>query len=257
LHLLRDLTAKYPSWSVWKNPESAFSGPGDIDSLAPPAVWDDIEQTFREWADSYGLSPVIVCRHVPQGPHFIAIDPEWPHMLILDVKKCSTWRGSTLIDHRQLQEVSIIGDQGFRRVRPGAEGVLKLLLNGTLKGGKPNPEGLEGKGVIPLLESDPEGVELASRWMGPLSGTLRSAVDTLLQGGWDRRSMVAIEAWAVLRSLKEPRTAVSRLVFNRYTLPRCQILRSVRYDHRRVPDDRETWIEEISVDHEVDVVPTS
>lgn len=255
LPLLQDLTAKYPSWSVWKNPESAFTGPGDIDSLAPPEQWDAIEETFREWAVATGLGPLIVCRHVPQGPHFVAVSPEWPYMLILDVKERSTWRGSTLVDYQRMPTVAIIEERGFRRIRPGAEGVVKLVLNGVLKGGRPNPEGLRIKSVTELLSSDREGVELAAGWFKPFTGTLLSGVDALLEGGWDRKSMSTIEAWAAVKALAEPRVAASRYIFNHYTLPRCPVLQSVRKDDRRIPDDADRWFEEISVDHEVDLVP--
>lgn len=255
LPLLQDLTAKYPSWSVWKNPESAFTGPGDTDSLAPPEQWDAIEGTFREWAEHSGLAPVIVCRHVPQGPHFITADPNRAHMLILDVKERSTWRGSTLIDYHTMPQVTMIEDRGFRRIRPGAEGVVKLVLNGVLKGGRPNPDGLEVKNVAGLLASDREGVELAAKWFKPFSGQLLAGVDSLLEGGWDRRSMATVEAWAALKAIAEPRVAISRLVFNKYTLPRCPVLQSVRKDNRQIPADADRWFEQISVDHEVDLIP--
>lgn len=255
LPLLRDLTKKYPSWSVWKNPESAFSGPGDIDSLAPPVQWDSIERTFRSWAVANAARAIVVCRHVPQGPHFVAVLPEWGHMLILDVKERSTWRGSTLIDYEDMPEVAVIDEQGFRRIRSGAEGVAKLLLNGVLKGGRPNRVGLRDKRVFDLLKGDREGAEIASRRYRPLDGVLLSGVDRFLAGGWDRRAMAIVEAWALAKAVVEPRTAISRLIFNGYTLPRCPILRSVRTDHRSIPEERAAWFEQISTDHEVELFP--
>ncbi len=255
--LLRELTVEYPSWAVWKNPESAFVGPGDIDSLAPPEIWDEIEHTFKSWASSHGFTPIIVCRHVPQGPHFIAVDPGWPHMLILDVKKLSTWRGSTLVDHRHLSEAAIVEDRGFRRIRPGAEGVAKFLLNGVLIGGRANHRGLELKGVEDLLRADREGVEMAAAWLGPLSGTLIAGIDAFLAGGWDRRAMAAVEAWATIRSVLEPKTAASRLLFKYWGVKRCEILQSVRGNDREIPEDEESWLKRIAVDHQVEVRPTN
>lgn len=254
--LLRELTVRYPSWAVWKNPESAFVGPGDIDSLAPPETWDEIEHTFKSWASGHGFTPIIVCRHVPQGPHFIAVDPGWPHMLILDVKELSTWRGSTLVEHRHLSEVAIVEDRGFRRIRPGAEGVVKFLLNGVLVGGRANLRGLELKGVKDLLTADREGVEMAAGWFGPMSDTLIAGVDAFLAGGWDRRAMATVEAWATMRSVLEPKTAASRLRF-KWGVKRCEILQSVRGSDRKIPDDVESWLKRIAVDHQVEVRPTS
>lgn len=255
LPLLRDLTDRFPGWTVWKNPESAFDGPGDIDSMAPPEQWDVIEEVFKDWARKSGLRPTIVCRHVPQGPHFITVHPDWPHMLILDVKELSTWRGSTLIDHRRARDVAEVGDDGFRRVRPGAEGFAKLLLNGVLPGGRMNEPGLEKKGVRDLLSSDPEGVEMAIRWIEPLSRVLRRGVDAYLSGGWDRQAMATVELGFVLRSLGEPVTAVSRLWFKNHLIKQCDVLQSVRKRDRAIPEDAERWYREISVNHEVDLAP--
>ena len=72
------------------------------------------------------------------------------------------FRGSTLFVLEQLQPLTMMDDRGFRRVRPGAEGLLKLVLNGSRWGGRPNMEGLHTKHVVELLEQDPEGSELAA-----------------------------------------------------------------------------------------------
>lgn len=253
--LLRHLTDRFPSWTVWKNPESAFDGPGDIDSLAPPEQWGGIERAFKDWATEQGFRPIIVCRHVPQGPHFITVHPTWPHMLILDVKELSTWRGSTLIDFRRAREVAEVGDDGFRRIRPGVEGVIKLLLNGVLPGGRKHETSLEVKGVEALLSRDPQGVELATEWLGPLSGTLRRGIDAYMNGGWDRRAMLAIEMSFAMRALTEPKTASSRLWFKHHLIKQCDVLQSVRKRDRAIPDDAEQWFREISVNHEVDLHP--
>lgn len=255
LPLLRDLTTRFPSWAVWKNPESAFTGPGDIDSLAPREQFDAIEQAFKEWTAGNGLRPSIVCRHVPQGPHFVTFHPAWPHMLILDVKELSTWRGSTLIRYRDLAEMANVGDQGFRRLRPGAEGVVKLLLNGTLLGGRKNERGLEIKRVAALISSDPEGVELATNRMGFVSGALRKGIDAFLAGGWDRRSMLAVEAGFGLRAFAEPGTAANRLWFKHHVIKQCDVLQSVRKHDRAVQGDPEEWFRKVAMNHEVDLEP--
>jgi hypothetical protein len=254
LPLLRELTERFPAWAVWKNPESAFDGPGDIDSMAPPEQWAEIEATFKAWARERGMRPIIVCRHVPQGPHFVAVEPGWPHLLILDVKRLSTWRGSTLIGYRQLAEVTIVDERGFRRIRPGAEGVVKLMLNGVLLGGRPNWEGLRTKGVADLLAADPEGVSIVANWFGPLAGSVRNGVDAYLRGGWDRRSMAMTELYAGAMSFLEPMTALSRLVFKR-TIKDCEILQSIRRNDRHIPDPAEAWYRKVALNHEVDMDP--
>lgn len=251
LPLLRELTDTYPGWAVWKNVSSAFAGTGDVDSFAPPSDWDAIEHTFSRWAARQGLGPMIVCRHIPQGPHFIALQEGSPYLVQLDVKVRGTFRGSTLIDAWQLSDFSEIDDLGFRRVRPGVEGVIKLLMNGTRKGGAPNHNGLRVKNVRDLLATDPEGVEAASVLLGPAAGALRRGAAAVLADGWDHRAMRTVDAWCLARSVAEPGVAASRVWFLKYRAPRCPVVALIRDHDRRVPDDRSAWLAEVARDHEV------
>lgn len=252
LPLLRRLTEQHPGWSIWKNVGSAFAGTGDIDSLAPEAEWSAIEATFEGWvAERSDLGPVIVCRHIPQGPHFITLQEESPYLVQLDVKNRGTFRGSTLIDARDLQRLSEIDDLGFRRIRPGAEGVIKLCMNGLRRGGRPNPEGLQAKGVADLLRSDPDGVDAAAELLGRAADALRRGAGAVAAGSWDAVAMRQVDRWALLRSAAEPRVAASRLWFLYYQAARCPIVALIRNDDRRVPDDRLGWLREVARDHEV------
>lgn len=251
LPLLRELTETFPGWAVWKNVASAFAGTGDVDSFAPPSDWSAIEETFSRWASWQGLGPMIVCRHIPQGPHFIALQEGSPYIVQLDVKVRGTFRGSTLIDAWQLSELSEIDDLGFRRVRPGIEGVIKLLMNGTRKGGAPNPEGLRVKRVAELLRQDPEGAARASELVGAAAAPLRRGIAAVVTGGWDRRAMRQVDAWCLARSVAEPVTALSRIWFLKYQAPRCEVVTLIRDHERRVPADRDGWLRAVARDHEV------
>ena len=249
LPLLRRLTERFPTWAVWKNVESALTGHGDVDSLASPACWPAIEDEFRGWAAAHGLNRVIVCRHVPQGPHLLALGPATRHLVQLDVKERATVRGSTLVSWRTLLPLTEMDPRGFRRVRPGAEGVIKLLSNGTLPGGRMDAEGMRKKRVAELLAADPEGVAMIARLFGPAAGALRRGVDAVVGGGWDRRSMLAVEAWCLLRGAAEPRTLASRLRFKYHGRKRCPVIRTIRQDGRRLPDDVEAWMREVRRTH--------
>ncbi len=252
LPLLRRLTEQHPGWSIWKNARSAFAGTGDIDSLAPEADWPAIEATFEGWvAERPDLGPVIVCRHIPQGPHFITLQEGSPYIVQLDVKDRGTFRGSTLLDAQDLQRLSEIDSLGFRRIRPGAEGVIKLCMNGLRRGGRPNPEGLRIKGVAELLRSDPEGVAAAADLLGPAADALRRGAHAVAAGTWDARAMRQVDRWALLRSVAEPQVAASRLWFLYYQAARCPVVALIRNDDRRVPDDRVRWLQEVAHDHEV------
>lgn len=252
LPFLRQLTEQYPGWAVWKNVESALAGTGDVDSFAPPSVWPAIQRTFESWVAERGdLGPVIVCRHIPQGPHFITLQEGSPYIVQLDVKVRGTFRGSTLIDAWDLQRLSEIDPRGFRRVRPGVEGVIKLCLNGVRRGGRPNLEALREKRVADLLSSDPEGVDAGAELLGWAADALRRGAAAVVDGTWDQRSMRIVDTWSLARSLGEPRVAVSRLWFLYYRAPRCPVVSLIRDHERRVPDDREAWLRSVAEGHEV------
>ncbi|GGI05450.1 hypothetical protein [Egicoccus halophilus] len=255
LPLLRELTERHPGWAIWKNVDSAFAGTGDVDSLGPPEDWDAIRAVFEAWAARNGLGPVIVCRHIPQGPHYLALDPDSPFLVQLDVKQCGTWRGSTLVDDRDLQALSERDERGFRRVRPGAEGVIKLLMNGTRRGGGANEEGLRTKRVAELLAADPAGATAATRLVGPARRPLQRGIDAVVAGRWDLAAMRRVEAWCLARSLLEPRTALSRLWFLYHLAPRCPVVTLIRDHDRIVPEDRDGWLAEVARDHEVVTTP--
>lgn len=252
LALLREVTRRFPRWAVWKNVASALEGHGDVDSFAPPERWPEVEATWIEWVRDQGLGPAIVCRHVPQGPHYVTLEPDSPWLIQFDVKEMGTFRGSKLIDVDDLERLAELDDLGFRRIRPGSEGVLKLLYNGMRKGGRRDSRGLETKGVVGLLERDPDGAREASRLLlGPVSGAMDRAVDAVVAGGWDRPALATVEAWCAARALTQPRTAFSRLYFDRVLKKRCPVLQVIREHDRRVPGDRDAWLAEVARDHRI------
>lgn len=251
LSLLTRLTDAFPRWAVWKNVESALSGTGDVDSFAPPGDWVAIFETFRAWSEENELGPLIVCRHIPQGPHYIALQQESPYLVQLDVKNRGTFRGSTLIDYKTLLPLSEIDERGFRRVRPGAEGIIKLCMNGTLRDGGPNVEGLKQKNVRSLLAADPVGVQMASELLGRASGAVMDGAQAVIEGSWDRRAMQIVNAWSIIRGVTEPTVSLSRLYFLKIAGPRCPVIQLIRRENRVVPADREAWLASVADDHDI------
>jgi len=249
--LLVRLTNEFPGWATWKNVDSAMAGKGDVDSLAPPSDWPEIRKTFEKWAAERRYAPIVVCRHVPQGPHFVTFEPGSPYIVQLDVKERATFRGSTLVDAWSLQRLAEMDPRGYRRVRPGADGVIRLCSNAIGPGGRLNASALMLKRIPELLRSDPEGVEAMAELFGPARLALLAGVRAVLAGSWNRRAMLQVEAWALARSVAEPTVMVSRLWFGRVTLKRCPVLRIIREHDRRVPDDLEAWLDEVRVSHEI------
>ena len=248
--LLRRLTDEWSTWLVLKHPESAFTGSGDIDSAAPPESWAAIESTFCSWAAEQGLGSVISCPHAPGWLHLVALDPLGGRFYELDVNSRKLLLGSTFYQALDLLPLAMMDARGFRRVRPGAEGLLKLIHNGTRRGGRPNPEGLRVKRVRELMAADRTGMELASRLFGSARRAIRRGADACLEGEWDRGAMIAVELRFLLRAPLEPRGVLWRLWF-RVERRRCPVLRTVFRDHRQPPSDTRPWLVAVRRNHRV------
>lgn len=246
LALLADLTQACPDWLVLKNASAALAGMGDVDTFAPPDAWPTIERRFRRWAADQGLLFAGTCRHNWRGPNFIAVGPDDPYIWSLDVKRLRTFRGAVLITVDDALALAAPPDDSFHRLRPGAEGVLKLLFNGLRYGGRRNDEGLHKKGVLEALRADPAGAMEASRLVGTAAPALRRGVRALLDGDWSRRDMLAVEAWSLGRAARRPDLGVRQLWQRWVVFPTCPV---VRLPDRRIPDDRADWLRRMDEAH--------
>jgi hypothetical protein len=249
LPLLRRLTELCPNWVVWKNAESAFNGVGDIDAAADITEWPVIEREFRDWARQHGLGPVIVCHHIPGGLDLCAVPPHFDTLLEIGVKARKVWRGSTLFELDGLRPLFEIDPLGFRRIRRGAEGVFKLLLNGSRWNGCPNAEGLCTKRVRELLRSDPEGVRMAARLFGPARSAVIAGATAAAAGNWDRAAIIRIQTWALLKSLTQPTVLLRRAWFRASAKKLCPVVWALLQQHRTIPADRERWLSEVATGH--------
>jgi hypothetical protein len=235
---------------VWKNIDSAFTGGGDVDTVAPGEDWPLIQNEFHMWAKGNGLGPVIPCPHAPFLLHLVALDPRAPNdtFFELDINRRKVFLGSTLFVPADLRPLAGVYEQGFRRLRPGAEGLLKLVQNGTKRGGRIDPDGLRLKNIPQLLSEDWEGVQLTARlFKGAESAALRAA-RSVIDGGWDRKASMKIEALSLARAIKEPGSVAARLRF-RVNKRKCPVLRAVFESKRHV--DPGPWLEEVAKTHEV------
>jgi hypothetical protein len=252
LALLRRFTFTSPSWLVWKQVDSALGGDGDIDSAAAPAEWDALEEDFFAWARDFELGPVTVCRHIPGGRNLIAIPPGSPTFLEVSIKHNKAFRGSTLFELEDLAAMSEMDERGFRRVRLGAEGLLKLVLNGSKWFGRENAEGLSTKRVCNLLASDPAGVAMAARLFGGAEPAARQLADAVVRGEWDPRAMRIIEAHAVRKALRHPAVAARRAWFRVAAGRRCPIVQAIGHG-RVVGEPRAAWLDMVARTHPLDV----
>ncbi len=251
LPLLRALTEATSDWVVWKNVDSALHGTGDVDSAAPRRAWPIIVDRVGRWAQDQSLGPTIVCRHIPRTLNLLTLLPEAGALLQLEVKAGATFRGSVQFHAEDVLALSHLDDRGFRQLRPGAEGVLKLMNNGMMRGARVDQEGLEAKHVPALLGADPDGVRLMAARFGPARGALLTGVDAVLAGGWDRRAMATVEAWALAKALAQPHVVAERVWFRAVTKRRCPVLGVVYRADRRVQGDVSRWLDRAAASHRV------
>jgi hypothetical protein len=249
--LVQTLTREFPDWTIWKNADAALTGSGDIDSAAPARDWDAIVLTFRQWAHECGLGPVIECRHPPRTMFLVALDETRTTFLELDVLGRKYFRGGTLFRAEELVPLSHLDDRGFRVIRPAAQALILLLCNGLRWGGRPDFPGIRKRHVARLFEADLEGVRDVATCLHLPERSVLAAVQRLLNGNWDRRSMLKIEGSALLRSFREPRVIASRIRFRAFSKKGCPLLRAVFYGDRVIPGDPETWLREVRRDHRV------
>jgi hypothetical protein len=250
LSLLVGLTDACPGWMVMKGVESALVATGDVDSIAPSQEWVVVRDRFRSWATDSGLGPVVACTHAPYLLHLIALTDARPEFFELDVNRRKIFLGSTLFRPEDVAPMAIIDDRGFRRLPPGVEGVLKLVQNGMHRDGSPDIKGLRDKGIRDLLAEDPEGVVKAAGLFGRGRGALIRACEAVVDGGWDRRALLEMQSWCVLRGVGEPDAAMARLRFRRRKKS-CPVLISVFEHGRTIPGDRESWLESVASTHQV------
>jgi len=235
---------------LWKNADSALQGHGDFDSTAPSSLWDDITQTFSRWAADNGYGPVAACRHVPGVLFLIALDDERSTFLELDVNARKYFRGWTVFRPEDLAPLMEIDGRGFRRVRPGAEGVILLTQNGLKWGGRPDLEGLRKRRVGEILRSDPEGAHRAARLFGIAQGPLERGIGRVIEGTWDRGAMLAVEARALAGALAGPEVLLTRFQAKRIK-KRCPMLTAIFSDGRRISGDPRRWLASVAEDHQV------
>jgi hypothetical protein len=248
LPLLRDLCDLSAANAVWKNADAGLDGTGDVDFAAPRSVWPAIEDVFRSWAAEGGMGPVVACGHMPDTLFLIAVDRSRSDFVQLDVRSRMTFRGSTVFLPDDLESCSELDARGFRRLRPGAEGLLKLVVSGIAPGGRPKDRALVKEGVVELLSRDPHGMVAGAALCGPVREAARSGAEALSEGGWNRRAMATVEAWFVVKGLTEPLTAWGRARAKR-AKARCELIQTSIRSSRRIPGNLNEWLARVELDH--------
>jgi hypothetical protein len=259
LPLLRTLTELSPSWAVWKNADRAIAVSGDIDSVSAPADRDTLLHAFSHWASLHAMSPVFVCRHLPGSVLGVAVRDR-RELIELQLCERAMFRGSTLFTVRELSPLMVMDDRGFRRLRPGSEGLLLLFHNGMGRAGRPSLAGEKAKRSLELMRADPGGVHAATAVFGSAEEHARRVAEAALEGRWERGSALRVETWAMARALTEPRLLASRVIYRATGGRYCALLPLLRRG-RKLHGDVDAWLERATRTHpsgqppEVAIVP--
>jgi thymidylate kinase len=240
LPLLQQLTDACPAWTVWKDPEPAFAGAEDIDAAAPRAAWPEITRVFRRWASQRSM-PLVVCTHIPETLNLFAVCGD--ELLQLEVRARGMFRGAVHFAAQDLRDVSVMDARGFRVLRPGARGLLRLTLDGLRRGGQPNWSAIREHRVVETLAQDLEGAELMAAHLGPAAASAARAARAAAEGGWDRNALVQLEAAAALRAPLRPHLPVSQTWFREVRRPRCPVLQTVYAHGRMLQEPTERWLD--------------
>ncbi|MEJ7568867.1 MAG: hypothetical protein WKF41_11440 [Gaiellaceae bacterium] len=237
--LLNRLTEASPSWLIWKNVDSALSGAGDVDSVAPQREWPSAVEVFTAWAADAGLRPVIVCRHLPGALFLVACDQAAKRLVELDVYSHLVLRGRAYVAPEELASLTQIDPRGFRRLRPGAEGLFLLLASTA-----------SDKRLRELLDSDPGGASQAAALFGRFSRAALLCADATVR---DRRNRWAMTRWklgALAGVARAPRLACSRLFFGLGRGSGCPVIAALAAG-RRIPPEATTWLADVRRTHPI------
>lgn len=241
VELMRDLSAAFPGWAVWKSLDRTIAGRGDIDAIASSDTWPKIASIFQGWAFAQGFDGVIGCRHVPGVVLLMAVRPDRAALSELDLCDTFYWRGGRLITAADVVSFLVDDERGIRRFRPGAEGLFLLLFNGLSRGGRRNAPAIRDQHVIELLGSDPDGVQIAAATLGRIGPAALALAAAVEEGRWDRWAALRAEVLGVANATLEPGSLAGRLGFRIGADRTCPIVAATR-GYGGKGEDMERWL---------------
>lgn len=224
-------SAAAPQFTVWKHGETLARPGGDLDATAPRDAWPALAAVVRQWAVDQGCTHVVRCTHVPGRLITLACGgAARDHLLQLDLVARRPVALGAWFDAEAVAAIAELDSRGIRRLRAGAEGLLRLL---------DDPRDGEARS---LLAGDPAGgAALATSLPLPRRLVLAAA------GG----APAARAAGALLASA---RAVAARRIDQPLTRWRpCGVTSALGNDRRAAPSV-EVWLETVRRDHEVERV---
>lgn len=249
LSLVHELTRLVPQWCAWKGIDRALEGQGDIDSAAPQNTWAEVTRLFAAWAVQKNYGQVVVCDHFP-GVRFLITDvsSDRPFME-LDICDVQLFRGAALFTARQLAPLHRMDERGFRRLLPGAEATLVLLLKHCRllnRAGKPSRE-------LRSMMQDEVGLLLTARTLDIPAQPLQRLAHDVIQGRWSRYDALLLQVSQLKKIPSNYRLTGERVLLRLRGISQCSVMQSVLREDRIVRDPNAWW----SVTRQEHVVLTS
>lgn len=133
LPIFVELTRQYPELIFWKHFDRGILGEGDIDTIAPMNLVNQISSSFVSKTLEYLPDSVAVveCHYsIHVRPHFVVLKPEFPNLFQFDISWNPMRMGLPWCDPLSLAYFSFINAMGIRVLRPGALSVVLVMLYG-------------------------------------------------------------------------------------------------------------------------------
>jgi hypothetical protein len=226
-----------------------LNGFSDIDSVADPSEHSVIARRFLDWTTRNRFVPVISCHHLPGSLLLVAPAPDG-RLVELHLVHRAILRGAVLFEAAELEPMMVEDSRGFRKLRPGAEGLMLFFHNGITKSGSPNPGALESKSILKMIHEDPNGADAAAHVFGAGARNARKAVAAAEHGGWSRSAVLFVEMLLALRALRRPSLLASRIMFRVAGAAYCPVLASLQ-SGRRIDSNREHWLRRVRRSHPI------
>lgn len=144
-------TRAHPTFVVWKHGAELVRGRGDLDATAVVDARGALVDVVRSSAAAAGLRAVVTCTHVPGRLVVVAAGgAAGDELAQVDLLERAPLGAGAWFDAEWVARLAFVDERGVRRLHPGAEGLLRLLVD---------PADGEARA---LVGADPHGLDAAA-----------------------------------------------------------------------------------------------